>query len=121
MFFEKEPWVKIKKAGEGFCNGKTLISGKKKGAKFWFSWDNDSSYLIIKGEDERILDTLIQTIGRPNVMWTVRSWFGTHTMYAWEKQSDRVKVLYDSLCFAEAMRNGIFSFLGPRNAQLLQG
>lgn len=121
MFFEEKSWVQIKKAGEGFCKGKTLISGKKKGAKFQFSCGDDSSYLMIKGEDNRILDVLIEEIGRPNVKWTVRSWFGSYTMYAWEKQPDRIKVLYNSICFAQ-LGGSIFSLLGlgPRNAELLQ-
>ncbi len=122
MFFKKESWAKIKKAGKDFCNGETLIPGKKKGAKFWFSWTDNSSYLRIKGEDKRILDTLTQTIGKPYVKWTVRDWFSTCTMYAWEKQQKKVKTLYNSLCFAEAMKSGIFKFLGlgHRNIQLLQ-
>ncbi len=121
--FEKEQWVKIKKSNPSFCSGQTIVSEKKKGAKFWFSWTTENSYLRVKGEDERILNYLIQKIGKPNLKWTMRGWFCKYTMYAWEKDPKRVKILFNSLCFTEATKNnGIFSLLGlgHRDAQLLQ-
>jgi len=97
-----------------------LIPGKKKGIKFRFSWTTDSFYLQMRGEDERLLDYLSQKLGKPNVKWTMHGWLGTYTMYAWEKQPERAKTLYDSLRFSEAMKSGIFSFLSHKDAQLLQ-
>jgi hypothetical protein len=120
MFFEDESWAKINKSNERFCEGETIISGKKKGVKFWFS-NSDCSFLLrTEGEDKRILDLLIQKLGKPNVKWKLRSWFHNYAMHMWEVKPGEAKTLYNSLCFAEVMKSGFFRFLGHKDAELLQ-
>lgn len=122
MFLKKELWIKIKKSGKEnkgeFYIGETIVPGKKC-VKFWFFLSDESSYLQIKGLDKRILKTVVSQIGEPNIKWNNRGWFSYYNTYAWGEKS-AIKKLYNSLSRSQAMKSGLFSFLGYRNIQLLK-